>query len=157
MSGASYEVQGYSGGRWQVLAVFDDKQLAITDADRLRSVGRFSALRVQSEVYDEARRHYIARIVHRYSRLDPQNFEAVRGDWPERPRQKARPDPVRVLSQLGRGGRGRRYANLEPLPSPAAWSTTDARLFSSAITRLASILLIGVGLLLWINWLKHLH
>ncbi len=48
-----YELQTRLLGRWQIDSMFNDDQSAIEEAYRVREEGRFDAVRVIEEIYDE--------------------------------------------------------------------------------------------------------
>lgn len=49
----SYEVSRYRGGKWELDSTFDDRELALEAAHRLRESGRYLGARVIKEWYDE--------------------------------------------------------------------------------------------------------
>jgi len=138
----SFEVQRYAQGRWQVLAIFDDRELALSHAATLRDLGRHPGLRVRHEAYDERRNHFTSTTIFRHSRLDNHNISAVR----TRGAEHRRLDPVSVLSQPGR------LAALEAdLPPEGA-----EQFLASATLKLAKIMMLGLFALIMLRCLKLL-
>ena len=61
----SFEVQSYVGGTWKIQVFFNDRELAIAEADRMEASKRHGQLRVVEERYDEARDEYLMKVIHR--------------------------------------------------------------------------------------------
>src|SRR3546814_7497271 len=76
----AYEIQTYNGGQWQIQAIFDDKELALLEARRLRAGRPSLAVRVVEEAYDDARRTSASRVVFRESPVDGHHAEVVEGE-----------------------------------------------------------------------------
>jgi hypothetical protein len=68
----SYEVQVYARGGWKIVAIFDDRRLALIDARLLRRGRRYSAIRVTEETYDRRLEKFRSRTISRYSRWEEQ-------------------------------------------------------------------------------------
>lgn len=73
-----FEIHTIRGGNWKIDSVFDDKELAIYEAQRIEKAGRFSAVRVIQEIYDEETQRTSVRTVYRTSKIDSANIEATR-------------------------------------------------------------------------------
>jgi hypothetical protein len=73
-----YEIHAFRGGTWKVDSVFDDKDLAVYEAQRMEKGGRFSAVRVIQETYDEETQRTATRTVYRTTKVDSSNIEASR-------------------------------------------------------------------------------
>lgn len=73
----AYEIQTYSGGQWVIQAMFDDKELSLMEARRLRSTRPSLAVRVVEESYDANRNATSSRIVFRGSPVDDHNAGAL--------------------------------------------------------------------------------
>jgi len=50
---SSFELQTYKGGKWEIDSYYDDRDLALSEAERLGATGRHSGVRVVEENYDE--------------------------------------------------------------------------------------------------------
>lgn len=104
-----FEIHTFRDGKWKIDSVFDDKELAIYEAQRMEKGGRFSAVRVIQEIYDEETQRTSIRTVYRTTKVDTGNVEARRRRAqpltvatpppPPRPRQHA-VSPVALLMTL---------------------------------------------------------
>lgn len=50
----AFEIHTYRGGKWKIDSIFDDRELAIFEAQRMDCSNRFPGLRVVEEIFDEA-------------------------------------------------------------------------------------------------------
>ena len=73
-----FEIHTFRSGNWKIDSVFDDKELAVYEAQRIEKAGRFSAVRVIQEIYDEETQRTSVRTVYRTSKIDLANIEAAR-------------------------------------------------------------------------------
>jgi hypothetical protein len=73
-----FEIHTFRDGKWKIDSVFDDKELAIYEAQRMEKGGRFSALRVVQETYDEETQRTSIRTVYRTTKVDTGNIDALR-------------------------------------------------------------------------------
>lgn len=73
-----FEIHTFRDGKWKIDSVFDDKDLAIYEAQRMEKGGRFSAVRVVQEIYDEETQRTTVRTVYRTTKVDSGNVEATR-------------------------------------------------------------------------------
>jgi hypothetical protein len=73
-----FEIHTFRDGKWKIDSVFDDKELAIYEAQRMDKGGRFSAVRVVQETYDEETQRTSIRTVYRTTKVDRINFEGER-------------------------------------------------------------------------------
>lgn len=73
-----FEIHTFRSGNWKIDSVFDDKDLAIYEAQRIEKAGRFPAVRVIQEIYDEETQRTSVRTVYRTSKIDAANVEANR-------------------------------------------------------------------------------
>lgn len=48
-----FELHTYRNGSWKIDSVFDDRDLALMEADRVDRSNRYSAVRVVEETFDE--------------------------------------------------------------------------------------------------------
>jgi hypothetical protein len=70
-----FEIHAFRDGKWKVDSVFDDKELAVYEAQRMEKSGRFSAVRVIQEIYDEETHRTSVRTVYRTTKVDRTNVE----------------------------------------------------------------------------------
>lgn len=50
---SSFELQTYKAGKWEIDSYYDDRELALSEAERLDIGGRHNGVRVVEENYDE--------------------------------------------------------------------------------------------------------
>ena len=60
---STFEIQVYKGGIWNVDSYFDDREIAMSEAERLNLSGRHAGVRVLQEDYDETTNEAKCRIV----------------------------------------------------------------------------------------------
>ena len=51
---SAFELQIYKAGKWEIDSYYDDRDLALSEAERLNVTGRHGGVRVVEENYDEA-------------------------------------------------------------------------------------------------------
>lgn len=73
-----FEIHTFRDGKWKIDSVFDDKDLAIYEAQRMEKGGRFSAVRVVQETYDEETQKTGTRTVYRTTKVDRLNVDVER-------------------------------------------------------------------------------
>ncbi|HTI85996.1 MAG TPA: hypothetical protein VL966_05270 [Alphaproteobacteria bacterium] len=73
-----FEIHIFRDQAWKVDSVFDDKELAVYEAQRIEKTARFSAVRVIEEIYDETTQRTKTRTVYRSSKIDKENLESHR-------------------------------------------------------------------------------
>jgi hypothetical protein len=88
-----FEIHTLRDGNWRIDSVFDDKELAVCEAQRIEKSGRFSALRVVEEIYDEDTQRTSVRTVYRTTKIDRINLESERQR--NKPLSVAAPPPPR--------------------------------------------------------------
>lgn len=59
----SYEVHRYHGGRWELDSTYDDRELALEVARRLRGSSRYRGVRVIKEWYDEETGRLLSQVI----------------------------------------------------------------------------------------------
>lgn len=72
-----FEIHTFREGVWKIDSVFDDKELAITEAQRMERSGRYSAVRVVEESFDEVTEKGNTRTVYRSTKVDRVNSESA--------------------------------------------------------------------------------
>ena len=73
-----FEIHIFRDQAWKVDSVFDDRELAVYEAQRIEKTNRYSAVRVVEEQYDEATQRTKTRTVYRSSKVDKENLESGR-------------------------------------------------------------------------------
>ena len=133
----NYELHTYLGGVWKIDSIYDDLQIAIYEAQRLHAGGRFSAIRVVQEKFDENAGRMISKTVFRAAKADESNADTME-------RQKTVRREVREARKAAglrqfKNGRGSVAANNS---SPIALTLT-----------LGGLLLAGIGVILALRYL----
>jgi|LNFM01.1.fsa_nt_gb hypothetical protein len=72
-----FEIHTFREGVWKIDSVFDDKELAVTEAQRMERAGRYSAIRVVEETFDEQTEKGNTRTVYRSTKVDRVNTESA--------------------------------------------------------------------------------
>jgi hypothetical protein len=72
-----FEIHTFREGVWKIDSVFDDKDLAVVEAQRMERAGRYSAIRVVEETFDEMTEKGNTRTVYRSTKVDRVNTESV--------------------------------------------------------------------------------
>jgi hypothetical protein len=119
-----FEIHTFRDGTWKIDSVFDDKELAVVEAQRMERSGRYSAIRVVEESFDEATERGNTRTVYRSTKVDRVNTESAE-------RRKAPP-------------------NIAPPPRPTKPKKAQAsftRLLIVASLTLGAIALAGLGVM----------
>jgi hypothetical protein len=73
----AYEIHTFTGGRWKIDSVFDDKELALFEATRMDESGRHAGIRVIEEDYDENTQKTKIRTIFRGSKTSDANNAAL--------------------------------------------------------------------------------
>ncbi len=71
----AFEIHTYQGGRWKIDSVFDDRDLAVFEAERMDISGRYPGVRVIEGVFDEASNTTTSRTVYRGVKVAKANEE----------------------------------------------------------------------------------
>ena len=97
----AYEIHTFKDGVWKIDSVFDDRDLALHEANKIDEGSRYAAVRVIEEVYDETSDLTTTRTIFRGNR------SATKKSPPAQPKQEKRP-VNRGPRGGGNGGRRRR-------------------------------------------------
>ncbi|MFZ0694274.1 MAG: hypothetical protein WAN51_09015 [Alphaproteobacteria bacterium] len=73
----SYELQTFLGGAWKIDSIYDDREIAVYEAQRLQATGRFSAIRVVEEKFDSGAGKSVVKTVFRFSKTEAENARAM--------------------------------------------------------------------------------
>lgn len=96
-----FEIHVYRGGNWTIDSIFDDLDLALCEAERMDRGGRFSAVRVVEETFDEQTEKSRTRTVFRSTKADKINAATkARVEAPLRTVAPPRRPPPRRKSSL---------------------------------------------------------
>ena len=73
----SYELQTYLGGVWKIDSIYDDREIALFEAQRLQESNRFSAIRVIEERFDRTASKPVTRTIFRASKTEAENTRTL--------------------------------------------------------------------------------
>lgn len=68
-----YEIHTYRSGTWKIDSVFDDRDLALMEAERVDHSNRFPAVRVVEETFDDVSQEGGTRTIYRSSKAEKIN------------------------------------------------------------------------------------
>lgn len=74
----AFEIHTFQKGRWKIDSIFDDKELAVFEAKRMDTSGRYAGVRVVEEVFNEHETKTKIRTIFRGSRLAQANEAELR-------------------------------------------------------------------------------
>lgn len=74
----AFEIHTYQSGKWKIDSVFDDRDLAMFEAQRMDESGRYTGIRVVEEIYVEATQETKTRTIYRGSKVDQAQAEQLR-------------------------------------------------------------------------------
>ena len=131
----AYEIHTFRDGAWKIDSVFDDKDLAVFEAQRIERSSRFSAVRVVEETFDEATDRTVNRTIYRSSKADKINAEVA----------EQRKQPSGITAPPKPAAR----------PAPERRKSSLTRLFVVAALTLAAIAFSSLGALYALNSLAH--
>ena len=69
----AYEIHTFQSGRWTIDSVFDDKELAMFEAQQMDESGRYSGVRVIEEAFNDRDRKIRARTIFRGTEVTQAN------------------------------------------------------------------------------------
>lgn len=61
----AYEIHTFRDGAWKIDSVFDDKDLAVLEAQRIERARRYAGVRVVEETFDEVTDRAVTRTIYR--------------------------------------------------------------------------------------------
>lgn len=74
----AFEIHTYQSGKWKIDSVFDDRDLAMFEAQRMDESGRYTSIRVVEEIYVESTQETKTRTIFRGSKVAAENAEQLR-------------------------------------------------------------------------------
>lgn len=74
----AFEIHTYQSGKWKIDSVFDDRDLAMFEAQRMDESGRYTSIRVVEEIYVESTQETKTRTIFRGSKVAAANAEQLR-------------------------------------------------------------------------------
>ena len=79
---STFEIQVYKSGNWNVDSYFDDREIALSEAERINGSGRHAGVRILQEDYNEASNETKSRVVFSKTVESDENQEARAQDDP---------------------------------------------------------------------------
>jgi len=73
----NFELQTYANGVWKIDSVYDDRKIALYEAQRLQQSGRHSAIRIVEEQLNHRTGNYFPKTIFRATKTDDANAEAL--------------------------------------------------------------------------------
>ena len=74
----AFEIHTYQSGKWRIDSVFDDRDLALLEAQLMDERGRYTGIRVIEEIYVESTPETKTRTIFRGSTVEAANAEQLR-------------------------------------------------------------------------------
>lgn len=74
----AFEIHTYQSGKWKIDSVFDDRDLAMFEAQRMDESGRYTSIRVVEEIYVESTQETKTRTIFRGSKVAAANAAQLR-------------------------------------------------------------------------------
>lgn len=74
----AFEIHTFQGGKWKIDSVFDDRDLALFEAQRMDESSRYSGVRVIEEIYVESTQQTKTRTIYRGSKIEANNAAELR-------------------------------------------------------------------------------
>jgi hypothetical protein len=117
----AYEIQVYQNGRWEFDSYFNDRDLVLSEAERIGFSGRYSGVRVLEETYHDETNKADCKVI--FSRLS--KISGPNSDWRERaqrsgPGHGGSSDPERRYTGPRQAAQPRKPANLLALVAIAS-------------------------------------
>lgn len=79
----AFEIHTFQGGKWKIDSVFDDRELAVFEAQRMEGSKRYSGVRVVEENFDEQTHQTQTRTIYKGTVVDNQTLpEPIRKQAP---------------------------------------------------------------------------
>lgn len=135
-----YELHTYRGGTWKIDSIYDDREIAIFEAQRVFASGRFTAIRVVEERFDQASGKASTKTVFRSAKSDDENTEAVE-------RQKA----ARREAQEARKAAG--AGDFEPGAGRPAAADSSGPGAVTLVLILGGLVLAGIGAIVGVRYI----
>lgn len=127
----AFEIQTFQGGRWKIDSVFDDRELAIFEAQRMDGGKRYLGVRVVEENFDEQTQQTTTRTIYKGTMTETRSA-------PEQPKGSAAPRAGKPAARGGAGETGYRTA-------AGRTETKSSRSIGLLITLLVVLAVLGLG------------
>ncbi|MFO1189221.1 MAG: hypothetical protein U1E97_06455 [Alphaproteobacteria bacterium] len=73
----SFEIHTFRDGAWKIDSIFDDRDLALSEAKRMEEKNRYGAIRVIEETFNVTSNSVNTRTIFRSTKVDTENREAT--------------------------------------------------------------------------------
>ena len=73
----AFEIHTFQSGKWKIDSVFDDRDLALFEGQRMDESGRYTGIRVIEEIYVESTQETKTRTIFRGSKVEQANAEQL--------------------------------------------------------------------------------
>ncbi len=73
----AFEIHTFQSGKWKIDSVFDDRDLALFEAQRMDESGRYTGIRIIEEIYVESTQETKTRTIFRGSKVEQANAEQL--------------------------------------------------------------------------------
>jgi len=73
----AFEIHTFQGGKWKIDSIFDDRDLALFEAQRMDGSGRHAGIRVIEEEFDELTQKTKIRTIYRGTKVEQSNAQAL--------------------------------------------------------------------------------
>ena len=74
----AFEIYTYQSSKWKIDSVFDDRDLALFEAQRMDESGRYTGIRVIEEIHVESTQETKTRTIYRGNKVAAENAEQLR-------------------------------------------------------------------------------
>ena len=138
----SFEIHTFRDGAWKIDSVFDDRELAVSEAKRMEEKNRFGAIRVIEETYNVASNAVNTRTIYRSTKVDAENKEATSRQVANDKETKAR--KRHAPAERERVRQDRKKAEIDKTHGS----------YAGLILKLGFIIILGVTLMISLRYLK---
>ena len=139
----AYEIHTFTGGKWKIDSVFDDRDLALFEATRMDESGRHAGIRVVEEEFDELTQKTRMRTIYRGSKAEHANAAAL---------EKAKEVRLQVTQQKTHIAEEKQRRQVEAVRAAKARKTNPFRL----IGLFTAIALLGIGAMIALRFLHDM-
>lgn len=125
----AFEIHTFQGGRWKIDSVFDDRELAVFEAQRMEGSRRYSGVRVVEETFDEGTQQTSTRTIYRGTVVE----------------SRVAPDQTATKPGVAKGGRAAPTGPTTPRPRRQTASASSTRSTGFLMAALGALVVFGVG------------
>jgi len=139
----AYEIHTFTGGKWKIDSVFDDRDLALFEATRMKESGRHAGIRVVEEEFDELTQKTRMRTIYRGSKAEHADTAAL---------EKAKEIRLQVAQQKTLIADDKQRRKIEAVRAAKARKTNPFRLIGLFMV----IALLGIGAMIALRFLHDM-